>query len=85
VVNGQLTGLNVSTGQFTHWAEVDTNEFTESGRVVVTDSLGVTERLQYWIGLNDLILQIALLFVGREGTGISDVTQQVILNRRQNA
>lgn len=55
-----LTGLNVSAGQFAHWAEVNTNKFTESGRVVITDSLGVTERLEHGVGLHDLILQITL-------------------------
>lgn len=55
-----LTGLDISTGQFAHRSEVDANEFTESGRVVVTDSLGVTERLKNGIGLHDLILEIAL-------------------------
>lgn len=56
----KLTGFNISTSQFTHWTEVNTNKFTETGRVVITDSLGVTERFKNWIGLDDLIFQVTL-------------------------
>lgn len=61
-----LTGLNISTGQFSGATEVDTDEFTETGGVVVTHGLGVTEGLKDGIGLDDLILQASLLL----GSGI---------------
>ena len=65
-----LTGFDVSTGQFTHWSEMNSDEFTETGRVVITDSLSVTKSFEDWIGLHDLILQITLN---------SDVFQKIVL------
>ena len=67
--------LDIGTGQFSRRSKVDTDEFTETRRVVVTDGLGVAERLQYRICLNDLILQRAFLlgwivrFLGRGADG----------------
>lgn len=57
-----LTGLNIGTGQLAHGAEVNTDEFTESGGVVVTHGLGVTESLKHRVSLHDLIFQVALNF-----------------------
>merc|ERR1719462_401040 len=57
----QKVGLDVGRGDLHVGAELDTDELTESGGVVVTDGLGVTVGLQGRIGLNDLFL---------EGTGV---------------
>src|SRR5699024_8585038 len=51
----ELTGFDISTSQFAHWAEVDADEFTETGRVIVTHGLGVTESFQDWVSLHDLV------------------------------
>ncbi|GMT09440.1 hypothetical protein PFISCL1PPCAC_737, partial [Pristionchus fissidentatus] len=53
--------LNVSSGQLSSGREVSSDELSESGRVVVTDSLRVTESLEYGIGLNDLFLECSSL------------------------
>ena len=37
--------------------EMDTDEFTETGGIVVTDSFGITKSFQNGIGLDDLIFQ----------------------------
>lgn len=55
-----LTGFNIGTSQLAHGAEVDADEFTESGGVIVTHGLGVTESLKYRVSLHDLIFQVAL-------------------------
>ena len=34
----------------------------ESGRVVVSDGLGVSVGLQWWVGVDDLVLQRASVF-----------------------
>uniref|UniRef100_A0A2M4DMR2 Uncharacterized protein n=1 Tax=Anopheles darlingi TaxID=43151 RepID=A0A2M4DMR2_ANODA len=57
----QQVGLNIGTSQLTASGEVDTDELTETRRVIVTDGLGVTEGLKYGVSLDDLIFQGALL------------------------
>jgi len=46
----QQVGLNIGTSDTKYVGEVDTNEFTETRRVVVTGGLGVTVGLQDGIG-----------------------------------
>merc|ERR1712212_1366832 len=53
----QKVGLDIGGGDFGGGAEVDTDEFTESGGVVVTDGLGVTVGLKRRVGLNNLLLE----------------------------
>merc|ERR1712168_371427 len=53
----QKVGLDIGGGDFGGGAEVDTDELTESGGVVVTDGLGVAISLQWRIGLNNLLLE----------------------------
>merc|ERR1719495_134131 len=53
----QKVGLDIGGGDFGGGAEVDTDEFTESGGVVVTDGLGVTVGLKRRIGLDNLLLE----------------------------
>lgn len=59
-----LTGFNISTSKFTSWSEMDTDEFTETGGVIVTDGLGVTEGFKNGIGLDDLIFKRSLVLLG---------------------
>lgn len=60
----KLTGLDISTSQLSGVTEVNTDEFTETGGVIVTHGLGVTEGFQDGIGLDDLVLQGTLLLRG---------------------
>merc|ERR1712212_292414 len=53
----QKVGLDIGGGDFGGGAEVDTDELTESGGVVVTDGLGVAISLQWRVGLNNLLLE----------------------------
>lgn len=39
---------------------MDTNKFTESRRVIITDSFGITKSFQHRISLHNLIFQITL-------------------------
>merc|ERR1719347_356532 len=78
----QKVGLDIGGGDFGSGAEMDTDEFTESGGVVVTDGLGVTVGLKRRIGLDNLLLErtgvLALGSLGLGGLGIGAV-QGVIL------
>lgn len=49
----EVPAFGCSTGLYTH----------KSGRVVITGSLGITIGFQYWVGLHDLVLQGAPLWV----------------------
>merc|ERR1711970_1616738 len=57
----QEVGHDVATSQLTRGGEVDTDELTESGGVVVPGGLGVTIRLQDGVGGHDLVLKRNLL------------------------
>jgi len=46
---------NLSKHDFTIVIEIDFDEFTESGRVVVFESLGITESFKNWICFKDLL------------------------------
>ena len=46
----QQVTFDIGTGQFTGLREMATDEFTESGGVVVTGGLGVTESFKQRIG-----------------------------------
>merc|ERR1719447_1452014 len=78
----QKVGLDIGGGDFGSGAEMDTDEFTESGGVVVTDGLGVTVGLKRRIGLDNLLLErtgvraLGSLGFGRLGIG---AVQGVIL------
>merc|ERR1712015_293760 len=52
---------NVATSQLTGGVEVDTDELTETGGVVVPRGLGITIRLQNRVGGHDLVLKGNLL------------------------
>ena len=54
--------FNIARSDTTSTVEVDSNELSETGRVVVTDSLGVTEGFQDRVGLDDLIFKSNSLF-----------------------
>merc|ERR1712198_757420 len=53
----QKVGLDIGGSDFVGGTEVNTDELTEAGRVVVTDGLGVTVGLQRRVGLNNLLLK----------------------------
>ena len=49
--------FDVCSGKFRVWPEMDSDEFTKPRRVIVTDGLGVPERLKYRVSLHDLVFQ----------------------------
>merc|ERR1719245_2698315 len=54
-------GDNVATSQLTRGSEMDTDEFTETGRVVVSGGLGITVGLKNGVGGHNLVLKGDLL------------------------
>merc|ERR1719515_67378 len=62
---------HVSSRQLTRLVKVDTNEFTKTGRVVISDSLGITPGLQDRVGGNNLLLKggLSLLPLARGADG----------------
>eukprot|EP00042_Codosiga_hollandica_P058624 m.886787 g.886787 ORF g.886787 m.886787 type:complete len:1258 (+) comp59913_c0_seq1:2120-5893(+) len=56
----QQVGLNVSAGNLALVAELHANELAKARRVVVADGLGIAESLEHGIGLDDLVLDVAL-------------------------
>merc|ERR1711963_1127018 len=54
---------HVSSRQLTRGIEMDTDELTKTGRVVISDSLGITPGLQDRVGGNNLILKGSLSFL----------------------
>ena len=59
----QQVGHNVTTAELSAVGEVDTDELSEPGGVVVPRSLGVTVGLQDWVGGHNLVLKGDLLGV----------------------
>ncbi len=59
----QQVGLDIGTGDAKDVGKVNTNEFAETGRVVVTGGLGVTIGLQDGIGRDDLVFQTWFVWV----------------------
>merc|ERR1719367_2754841 len=62
---------HVSSRQLTRLVKVDTDEFTKTGRVVISDSLGITPSLQDRVGGNNLLLKrgLSLLPLARGADG----------------
>merc|ERR1719495_454041 len=63
---------HVSTRQFTRSVEVNSDELTKSGGVVISHSFSITPGLQYGIGLHNFVLKGSftfLLFAGRADGG----------------
>jgi len=54
-------GHNVTTSQLTRGSEMDTDEFTKTGRVVIPCSLGITIGLKNGVGGHNLVLKRDLL------------------------
>jgi len=67
----ELTVVDVATDDLAITAELDLDELSEAGGVVVPDGLGVTEGLEEGVGLDDLLLEdtSAGLVRGTEGSG----------------
>jgi hypothetical protein len=59
-------GLNITTGELARSAEVNSDEFTESRRVIVSGGLGVTEGFEGRVGRDNLVFEGHVL--GRLGT-----------------
>merc|ERR550519_2479558 len=59
----QEIGHNVATSQFTGATEVDTDELTETGGVVVPRGLGITVGLQNGVSSHNLVLKRNLLSI----------------------
>merc|ERR1719300_1851281 len=57
----EQVGHDVTTAELATGGEVDTDEFTETGGVVVPRGLGVSVGLQNWVGSNNLVLKGDLL------------------------
>merc|ERR1711899_714789 len=57
----QQVGLNVTTAEFSRLGEVNPDEFTETGGVVIPRGLGITIRFQDRIGGYNLVLKGYLL------------------------
>jgi hypothetical protein len=66
----QKVSLDITGGKFTGWAEVDSNKFTESGRVIVPGGLSVTESFHSRVSGDDLVFKG--LFVSFSGAGGGD-------------
>ena len=56
-------GLDITTSHTAHVVEPHSDEFTKSGGVVVSHSLGVAVCLQHGVGLDDLVLKGGLLLL----------------------
>ena len=67
----KCTVVNVATNDLSVTAELDLDELSEAGGVVVPDGLGVTEGLEEGVGLDDLLLEDtgSGLVGGSKGTG----------------
>merc|ERR1711963_30828 len=72
----QQVDNHVSTGQLTRGVEMDTDEFTKTGRVIISDSLGITPGLQDRVGGNNLVLKRSLSLLplarGADGGKVGD-------------
>ena len=53
----EQVGHDVATRELSTGGEVDSDEFSEPGGVVVPRGLRVAVRLQNWVGGNDLVLK----------------------------
>ena len=56
-------GHDVTTAEFARCSEVDSDELSEPGGVVVPCSLGVAVGLQDGVGVDDTILQVGFLLL----------------------
>merc|ERR1719422_2340231 len=72
----QQVDNHVSSRQLTRGIEVDTDEFTKTGRVVISDSLGITPSLKDRVGGNNLLLKGSLSLLpfarGADGGKVGD-------------
>jgi hypothetical protein len=64
----QKVSLNITGGKFTVWSEVDSDKFTEPGRVIVPGSFGVTESLHGWVSSDNLVFKGSLAVLDTTGS-----------------
>ena len=57
--------VNVASGQLSHVVEVDPDEFSKPGRVVVPDGFGIAIGFENWVGVDNPVLQIGFLLLWR--------------------
>ena len=61
----QKVDINEATSQLSHVVEVDPDEFSKPGRVVVPDGFGIAIGFENWVGVDNSVLQIGFFFLWR--------------------
>ena len=57
--------VDVAASQLAHVVEVDPDELSEPGRVVVPDGFGVAVGFKDWVGVDNPVLQVGLFLFRR--------------------
>ena len=57
--------VNEASGQLSHVVEVDPDELSKPGRVVVPDGFGIAIGFENWVGVDNPVLQIGFLLLWR--------------------
>ena len=57
--------VNEASGQLSHVVEVDPDELSKPGRVVVPDGFGIAIGFKNWVGVDNPVLQIGFLLLWR--------------------
>ena len=55
--------VNEASGQLSHVVEVDPDELSKPGRVVVPDGFGIAIGFENWVGVDNPVLQIGFLLL----------------------
>ena len=73
---------HVGSGQLSRGVEVDTDELSKPGRVVVPHGLGIAPRLEDGVGLDNLVLKRGFSFLplsgGADGGKVGDNLLRVL-------
>ena len=57
--------VNEATSQLSHVVEVDPDELSKPGRVVVPDGFGIAIGFENWVGVDNPVLQIGFFLLWR--------------------
>ena len=57
--------VNEASGQLSHVVEVDPDELSKPGRVVIPDGFGIAIGFENWVGVDNPVLQIGFLLLWR--------------------